>query len=927
MIRGPITTILIPTLATLAPAQAPAAPGRAAPAPQAGTSIQLVGPSGAPVHTTLFPMADAALAGTAARAQRGAGSFLPIGEGIEGDQPMDVAIALGGSVVVTCLRDSNSLEFHAVLDGSRLGDVAVPAGPIDLDVTPDGARVLVACLDSDVVVAVDVATRALLSSTPVSARPFQVMALPDGVRAAVACDSGSFSGSLDVIDVQAGALVARGTTPWIGPHSATLSSWYGVEVERFPRLALSPDGTRVALPAYSDRSIWLYDTATAAPVVSHLGLGLSPHGATFAPNGQFVAFAATVFGGVSTAPNSIQLVDVVTGVRRTVAEGIQGFLSDLIVSPDGRSILYGSLGEVLKIDVSSGAVVDSAPAGEYGAEIRLAPGGTHALVTRAGFSLVEIATMDVVAEVPGMLFPRLAVDEASGVVAMITPSAGEDLEAFQVYSAGAPRLWSTPLGVPAEVDAPYAIDLTADEGTAVMACVSSRNLAVVDLETAALVRTIDLGSGCHDLAISPIADLAVCSLDETEEVAFVDLAAGAVISRFAAPGVPQNVFVTPDGARAVVRHQSGIDGIIDVYDLSGTSATLASRLAVPDATWHEAHLSPDGSTLALLAFDLVTFVDVASGQVRTTAPSVPFPNRGAWSTDSTRFLWSMNLFSTRVATLGAGAPTLQDVTGSDQVRRAILDDAGAYLYQLLSGARLRVVDMATGLEVQRLTLPALPGGVSSYFPRWMERVGDQLLIVRNESDAAIYRIALDGPQTSLIERVDMETEGTYDIAHARSRGLVLMPASIMGDGIRFARYGGSWSSECGPAVVNSTGNSARMEASGPLVADGPAIELVASQLPPMTFGMFVVSRSAGTVTPPGSQGTLCLGGAIGRYLGSVQSSGPAGVLRHSADPGQLPITGGTVGLPGDSLLFQAWFRDANPGATSNFTDAARVELR
>ena len=79
--------------------------------------------------------------------------------------------------------------------------------------------------------------------------------------------------------------------------------------------------------------------------------------------------------------------------------------------------------------------------------------------------------------------------------------------------------------------------------------------------------------------------------------------------------------------------------------------------------------------------------------------------------------------------------------------------------------------------------------------------------------------------------------------------------------------------------------------------------------------------------PGGSQGTLCLSGAVGRYNGpgQVLNSGIAGGFELVLDLNATPTPSGpTAIVSGQSWNFQAWFRDNNPGPTSNFTDAVSV---
>ena len=83
--------------------------------------------------------------------------------------------------------------------------------------------------------------------------------------------------------------------------------------------------------------------------------------------------------------------------------------------------------------------------------------------------------------------------------------------------------------------------------------------------------------------------------------------------------------------------------------------------------------------------------------------------------------------------------------------------------------------------------------------------------------------------------------------------------------------------------------------------------------------------------PGGSQGTLCLGGAIGRYVGPGQivNSGSTGEITLAIDLTQTPQPTGLVSVqPGETWNFQAWYRDAIGGsATSNFTDGLSITFQ
>ena len=127
------------------------------------------------------------------------------------------------------------------------------------------------------------------------------------------------------------------------------------------------------------------------------------------------------------------------------------------------------------------------------------------------------------------------------------------------------------------------------------------------------------------------------------------------------------------------------------------------------------------------------------------------------------------------------------------------------------------------------------------------------------------------------------------------------------------------------AEVNSTGAAATISGAGSAVAAANDLTLTASQMPPNTFGIFVVSETQGSVPMAGGQGTLCLSGAIGRYQQSILSAGPAGAFSLSPDLTQVPAPSTTyAATPGMTLNFQAWFRDANPAQTSNYTNGFSI---
>jgi hypothetical protein len=121
-----------------------------------------------------------------------------------------------------------------------------------------------------------------------------------------------------------------------------------------------------------------------------------------------------------------------------------------------------------------------------------------------------------------------------------------------------------------------------------------------------------------------------------------------------------------------------------------------------------------------------------------------------------------------------------------------------------------------------------------------------------------------------------------------------------------------------------------MAASGSANVAANNLVLEASDMPNNSFGFFVTSLTQGFVgNPGGSEGNLCLGGAIGRYVGpgQIQNSGGTGGISLAVDNTMQPSpTGFVMVAAGETWNYQAWFRDTTPAgpATSNFTDGLEI---
>lgn len=143
------------------------------------------------------------------------------------------------------------------------------------------------------------------------------------------------------------------------------------------------------------------------------------------------------------------------------------------------------------------------------------------------------------------------------------------------------------------------------------------------------------------------------------------------------------------------------------------------------------------------------------------------------------------------------------------------------------------------------------------------------------------------------------------------------------DHVQFSTVGTSY---CTP-TPNSRGLTGMQTVLGSNVVAQNELTVVASRLPLHAFGYLLASRTQGFVANAGgSQGNLCLGGAVGRFNGNIFDTGITGAGSLLIDLQRIPSPSGlTSVLPGETWNFQTWHRDTLAGsATSNFTDAVSV---
>ena len=173
--------------------------------------------------------------------------------------------------------------------------------------------------------------------------------------------------------------------------------------------------------------------------------------------------------------------------------------------------------------------------------------------------------------------------------------------------------------------------------------------------------------------------------------------------------------------------------------------------------------------------------------------------------------------------------------------------------------------------------------------------------------------------------------------HDQTLGLLIpwLGAQLRGDGADWIDFGqalegagiASVSGSCNPgtlriceAQANSTGQPATLTSTGSSSLSANDLQLVASDLPSSTVGLFFYG--SGTTSLPVGNGTLCIGGTIRRL--PVEFATPTGTMTHALDTSAAGSPSGPI-TAGTTWGFQAWFRDNTAGgALFNLTEAVAI---
>lgn len=349
--------------------------------------------------------------------------------------------------------------------------------------------------------------------------------------------------------------------------------------------------------------------------------------------------------------------------------------------------------------------------------------------------------------------------------------------------------------------------------------------------------------------------------------------------------------------------------------------------------------------------DMLFTVDVASGAATPVAPTanngLGTPADLVWRGD-TQELWTIDLGGGEVGTIdvATGAFTPIHLTGLDGWQGMAWDPITQLYYLANQNGSTYALDPVSGV-----TTLLGPTGFSLVTCLEVDATGT-LYGINFSSQTSIVRIdKVTGAGTAVATTIAGfqglgidATTGFWYGANSNDDALYAIDPSsgvatligAHGAGVTFAKgfdlaggAAGLGTRYCTPGVANSTGTAAGISATGsPFVNDGD-VTLHVTELPPDAFAYILASRNQGFVAQPGgSQGNLCLGGAIGRFVGpgQIQSSGAGGSIDLAIDLQLHPTPGGLMPVvAGETWHYQCWYRDAIGSVpTSNFSDGLAI---
>jgi len=338
------------------------------------------------------------------------------------------------------------------------------------------------------------------------------------------------------------------------------------------------------------------------------------------------------------------------------------------------------------------------------------------------------------------------------------------------------------------------VAVSADGRIALVCHNTSRNVAIVDMQTRTVRSYVDVGERPLGAALTPDASYAVVCAADANAVRIIDLSTDTVVKSLSIYTRPCRVRISPDGQYAYVLNMASGDQI-SFIQLAGAGSSILSQVnsgetgvayGYPYSEFSGIELSHDGSILAVCASfdDTLNLFDTTT---RTQVASVPvgdFPIRVAFSPDDTR-AYVANAFSDNLSVVnvdGSSSSFITNVGTMDFPLTVDVDANGAYVYvgNLSGSAGVRVIDASTNTIVA--TLPFADGGPRDSFLSWTDET-----LYNASSASELVRVTAAGPASSILDTLPL-TSSPSDMAFDNGLGvaIVALPGP---DGVDLIQFG------------------------------------------------------------------------------------------------------------------------------------------
>jgi DNA-binding beta-propeller fold protein YncE len=327
------------------------------------------------------------------------------------------------------------------------------------------------------------------------------LALSSATAAAQRAPSGTLIASnmdahtVSLVDIASGLTLA--TTPvGTGPHE----------------VAVSPDGKQAVVAIYGNResigsSLAVFDLATpgAPPRLVELGAGNQrPHGLAYLPDGHSLLVTGE-------RAQRVLVVDLANGAIDSSMTTRQAATHMVALTRDGRRAFTTNITamSVSAVDVAArvvsapfvvGARIEGLAITPDGREVWVGGNESHAVYVLDGATGARRATL----EGFGMAYRLAITPDAS--TAIVSDPGNEQIHLVDIASRTMRQTISVPQVLPAEGEhpSPQGIALSRDGAFAYVTLKAVAKVAVVDVKTGSIVKTLPVGAGSDGVGVSPL---------------------------------------------------------------------------------------------------------------------------------------------------------------------------------------------------------------------------------------------------------------------------------------------------------------------------------------------------------------------------------------------------------------------------------------